>query len=153
MIDRARVNAAMRPLIDRHFGCWDSVVETLRESLGRAVSAGTITKRLQGELGWPVEEVAALEDAAGAQPVTRLLARRLSPSAGGGISAVQAAGEVSREAGEAVAALLDVLGSERADDHARAAQELAEARAALDRAEAALAALRAGAGRDDGAGA
>jgi hypothetical protein len=77
MTVRRTVNAAMQALIDGTFGCLDAAAETINARLGGTVSKGTLSKRLSGQLGWPVEEVMALEDAAGRHPVTRMLARRL----------------------------------------------------------------------------
>ena len=108
---RKLVNAQMAALIDGTFGCLDAAAETINARTHGHVSKGTLSKRLSGQLGWPVEDVAALEDAAGRYPVSRMLARRMN--AGEAISAALTAAQSAdgdltqaiREANEAEAAM------------------------------------------------
>ena len=104
------------------------------------VSKGTLSKRLQLQYGWPVDEIIALEDAAGRQPVTRFMARRLAPDTRTACGSILVhAGSVSKETGEAVSAILSAQQSEAADDRAQALVEIDEAIEALQRARAVVA--------------
>ena len=139
MNDRRKlVNAQMAALIDGTFGCLDAAAETINARTGGAVSKGTLSKRLSGKLGWPVEDVAALEDAAGRYPVSRMLARRMGakgPTASACLYA--ASGVASKEAGEAISAALSAAQSADGDRTA-AIREATEAEAALRRLREAL---------------
>jgi hypothetical protein len=129
---RDLVNAQMAALIDGTFGCLDAAAETINARTGGSLTKGTISKRLSGQIGWPVDEVAALEDAAGRHPVTRALSRRLNPderTASGSILAQ--AGAISKETGEAVSAILAAQQSASAKDWAAAIAEIDEAIEAL----------------------
>ncbi len=132
---RALINAQMAALIDGSFGCLDAAAETIHARTGTPVGKGTLSKRLAGHCGWPADEIAALEDAAGRHPVTRALARRLNPdedTARGSILAQ--AGAISKESGEAVSAILAAQQSACGDDWAKAATEIGEAIEVLQRA-------------------
>jgi len=143
MTVRRTVNAAMQALIDGTFGCLDAAAETINARLGGTVSKGTLSKRLSGQLGWPVEEVMALEDAAGRHPVTRMLARRLATrERTAAASLVEASGEASNEAGEAICAALRAAQSADAGELATAIQEAAEGEQALRRLREALEAVQ-----------
>jgi len=138
---RRMVAAQMAALIEGTYGCLDAAAEALHARLGRPVGKGTLSKRLAGQQGWPVDEVCALEDAAGRYPVTRMMARRLDPRrAGASAHLVTLAGDISRETGEAVSAILLAQQSEGAGDAERALAEIDEAiearRAARDKLEA-----------------
>ncbi len=138
---RRLINSQMQALIDGHFGCLDATAETINARLDHSVCKGTLSKRLQGQYGWPVDEIAALEDAAGRHPVTRLMARRLSPderTARGSI--LMHVGRVSKETGEAVSAILAAQQSEAADDRDQAIVEIDEAIEALRKARSVLSA-------------
>ncbi|MBY6160015.1 hypothetical protein KUV73_03985 [Mameliella alba] len=140
---RRMVAAQMSALIDGTFGCLDAAAEALHARLGRPVGKGTLSKRLAGQQGWPVDEVCALEDAAGRYPVTRMMARRLD--AKGDTAAahlVVLAGDISRETGEAVAAILTAQQSDCAGDDASAIAEIDEAIEVLRQARAKLEARR-----------
>lgn len=129
---RALVNAQMAAMIDGCFGCLDAAAETINARTGLSVNKGTLSKRLSGQYGWPIDEVAALEDAAGRHPVTRVIARRLNPderTARGSILAQ--AGAISKETGEAVNAILAAQQSASSKDWAAAAAEIDEAVQAL----------------------
>lgn len=132
MVDLKKlVNAQISALIDGTFGCLDAAAETINARTGGHVSKGTLSKRLSGQLGWPIEEIAALEEAAGHYPVTRMMARRLSGKRVTAASCVYAAsGVVSKEVGEAVAATLRAAQSADAGDWVEAVREAAEAEAA-----------------------
>ena len=137
---RRLVSGHVQALIDGHYGCLDAACETISARLGRSVSKGTLSKRLAGQQGWPADEVMALEDAAGRHPVTRMLARRLNPNEGTAAGCVLAhAGDVARETGEAVSAILAAQRSDAGDDVSQALVEIDEALAALERARARLA--------------
>lgn len=129
------VNAQMSAMIDGKFGCLDAAVEAINSRTGQSVNKGTLSKRLSGQHGWPVDDVAALEDACGCHPVTRMLARRLNPdeqTARG--SMLLHAGAISKESGEAVSAILAAQQSDNDKDHAQALVEIDEAIDALQRA-------------------
>lgn len=144
MVDLKKlVNAQMSALIDGTFGCLDAAAETINARTGGSVSKGTLSKRLSGQLGWPIEEIAALEDAAGQYPVTRMMARRLSARPQTAAGCVYAAsGVVSKEVGEAVSATLRAAQSADAGDWAEAVREAAEAEAAARHLREALEAAR-----------
>ncbi len=135
---RKLVNAQMAALIDGTFGCLDAAAETINARTGGSVSKGTLSKRLAGHLGWPVEDVAALEDAAARYPVSRMMARRMNaegPTASACLYA--ASGVASKEAGEAISAALSAAQS--ADgDLTEAIREAMEAEAAMRRLREAL---------------
>lgn len=133
MADRRRViNAAMTALIDGSFGCLDAAAETINARTGGSLGKGTLSKRLSGQQGWPVDDVMALEDAAGRYPVTHLMARRLNTASGSAAASVyQSSGRASKEAGEAISAALRAAQSVDGADRACAIQEVSEAIEAL----------------------
>lgn len=136
---RKLVNAQMAALIDGTFGCLDAAAETINARTGGSVSKGTLSKRLSGHLGWPVEDVAALEDAAARYPVSRMMARRMNaegPTASACLYA--ASGIASKEVGEAVAAALRAATSADDGDRAEAIREAQEAEDAMRRLREAL---------------
>jgi len=142
---RRLVSAQVAALIDGHFGCLDAAAEAINARLGGHVGKGTLSKRLAGQQGWPVDEVQALEDAAGRYPVTRMLARRLNPDEGTARGSILAhAGAISRETGEAVSAILAAQQSDAAADGAQAVVEIDEAIEVLRRARRRLGAPEAG---------
>lgn len=135
---RRLVNSQMAALIDG-YGCLDAAAEAINARTGQNVVKGTLSKRLSGQWGWPVDDVIALEDATGRHPITRMMARRLNPderTASGSI--LIHAGAISKEAGEAVSAILAAQQSDADQDKAQAITEIDEAIAALRRARAAL---------------
>ncbi len=136
---RRLINSQMSALIDGQYGCLDAAAETINARTGQSVSKGTLSKRMSGLHGWPVDDVIALEDASGRHPVTRLMARRLNPDAGTARgSALMHAGSISKESGEAVCAILAAQQSDADQDRARAITEIDEAIEALRRARGAL---------------
>lgn len=136
---RKVINSQMAALIDGCFGCLDAAAETINTRNSGSVGKGTLSKRLSGQLSWPVEDVAALEEAAGRYPVSKLLARRLDGSGGTASSCLYAAsGVASKEVGEAVSAALRAAQSADGDDLANAIKEAAEGEAAMRRLREAL---------------
>jgi hypothetical protein len=136
---RRFVNSQMAALIDGQYGCLDAAAEAINARTGQSVGKGTLSKRLSGQFGWPVDDVIALEDGAGRHPVTRMLARRLAPdeaTARGSI--LSHAGAISKEAGEAVSAILAAQQSDAGSDAAQAVVEIDEAIQALRLARARL---------------
>lgn len=133
MVDvRKVVNAQMAALIDGTFGCLEAAAETINARNGGHVSKGTLSKRLSGQFGWPVEDVAALEDASGKFLTTKMLARRMKASGQGASPCLYAAsGIASKEVGEAISAALRAAQSADDADTATAIQETTEAVAAL----------------------
>jgi len=131
MVERATLNALVRSLIDGTFRCLDAAAETINARYGRGASKGTLSKKLSGQLDWSVAEVVALEDACGRFPVTRWMARRLDRWGCLPAPMLAQAGAISREAGEAVAAILAAEQSAGADDRAQAVAEIDEAIEAL----------------------
>ncbi|MFG6566699.1 hypothetical protein [Sulfitobacter sp. 1A13679] len=135
---RKLVNAQMAALIDGTFGCLDAAAETINARTHGHVSKGTLSKRLSGQLGWPVEDVAALEDAAGRYPVSRMLARRMNANGPTASACLYAAsGVASKEAGEAISAALSAAQSVDGD-LTEAIREAIEAEAAMRRLREAL---------------
>lgn len=136
---RRLVNSQMSALIDGQYGCLDAAAETINARTGQSVSKGTLSKRLSGLHGWPVDDVIALEDASGRHPITRQMARRLNPDADTAHGSVlMHAGAISKEAGEAVSAILAAQQSDAGKDRAQAIVEIDEAIEALRRARSAL---------------
>lgn len=136
---RRMINSHISALIDGTFGCLDAAAETINARLGASLCKGTISKRLQGQYGWPVDEVVALEDAAGRYPVTRMLARRLNPDGGTARGTIlMHAGACAKETGEAVSAILAAQEADSAGERAIAVAEIDEAIEALRRARAVL---------------
>lgn len=139
---RRLIRSTMSALIDGTYGCLDAAAEAINTRLHLSVSKGTLSKRMSGQHGWPVDEIIALEDAAGSYPVTRLMVRRLQGRKDASEGCLyRQSGLASREAGEAIAAALNaarVAGGPAVDpdDRAEAIREVTEA-------ERAFAALRA----------
>ncbi|MBM1848735.1 hypothetical protein [Pseudosulfitobacter pseudonitzschiae] len=119
---RKIVNAQMAALIDGTFGCLDAAAETINARTGGSVSKGTLSKRLSGQLGWTIEDVAALQMAAGQYPVTRTMMRLEMDNGGKSAAAClyAASGVVSKEVGEAVSAALRAAQSADGGDIAEA---------------------------------
>lgn len=114
----------MRALVMR-IGCYDAAAETISARFGRGVAKGTISKLMAGVLDWRLADVIAIEDALGRFPVTRALAQRMAAhDAARAVPVVEHAGEISREAGEAVAALLAASQSASGQDYAQAVKEM-----------------------------
>lgn len=136
---RRLINAQMSAMIDGQFGCLDAAAETINARTGQHVGKGTLSKRMSGLHGWPVDDVIALEDACGRYPITRLMARRMNPDARTARgSALMHAGSISKESGEAVCAILAAQQSDAEKDRAQAITEIDEAIEALRRARASL---------------
>lgn len=132
---RKVVNGQVSAMIDGQFGCLDAAAETINARTNQSVNKGTLSKRLSGQYGWPIDDLVALEDACGHHPITRMLARRLNPderTARG--SMIMHAGAISKEAGEAVSAILAAQQSNCDKDDAQALVEIEEAIEALERA-------------------
>lgn len=129
MSDAAMVRAFMARLIEAAGGV-DPAAALIGARLGHEVSKGSISKRQSGHLDWPLVEVMALEDALGLPVVRRWLAQTL-PDATDTKTMAQGVAEVSREAGEAVAAVVNLMVGSGSRVSAR--KELAEARDALAR--------------------
>ena len=128
---RLIVHAQMRAQVGR-FGCLDATASMIRASTGGECSIGTLSKRLAGHLSWPIEDVAALEEALGEYPITEMLARRLRGNdAPSGLPLTTHAGAIAKETGEAIAAAISACASDRAEDYATAVVELDEAAAAI----------------------
>ena len=129
---RTLINAQMAAIIDGHFGCLDAAAETIFARTGIHVSKGTLSKRLSGQCGWPADEIAALEDAAGISPVSNTLYRRLSPTDVTACGSMRSQiGVISKETGESVFATMAAQQSARCEDWAVAAVEIQQAIDAL----------------------
>lgn len=131
---RRTVNAAMQALIDGTFGCLDAAAETINARNGASASKGTLSKRLSGQLGWTIEDVWALEDAAGRYPVSNIRTRQMRGGAKSAAASLYAAsGVASKEAGEAISAALQAAQSADAGELAVAIQEATEGEEAMRR--------------------
>ncbi|MFD2175642.1 hypothetical protein [Rhodobacter lacus] len=138
---RATLRMQVRALTER-LGGVHGTAAAIEARWGDAVSPGTVSRKREGSLDFTVADVVAIEDALGVYPVTRMLARRMTETA---VSAVTSAaelalqaGEIAREAGEAVAALVRASQSMKAHDDAAALKEIDEAIEALRKARIAL---------------
>ncbi|MBD9528404.1 hypothetical protein [Paracoccus sp. PAR01] len=133
--------AHMRSMVAR-FGCLDAAAETINARFGASVSKGTISRKLSGSLDWSVLDVAAMEAALGAYPVTRLMDQvRVQAAISGTIpntSSIAQAASISRESGEAVASILAAEQSNCAGDIVQAIKEIDDALAAMTASRAAL---------------
>lgn len=129
MSDAAMVRAFMARLIEEAGGV-DPAAALIGARFGREVAKGSISKRQNGHLDWPLVEIMALEDAVCMPIVRRWLAQTL-PEASETRTMAQGVAEVAREAGEAVAAVMDLMVGSGSRVSAR--KELAEARDALAR--------------------
>lgn len=133
-----QINTAARALVQR-LGCYDAAAETINAALGTSRVKGTISQRMNGGADWPVIDVMALENALGAFPVTNMLHRRLD-----GVDEVvniplhMLCGAAAKEAGEAVAAALAILGEDKPRTRAVAVKEIDEGIEALQQARAAI---------------
>lgn len=132
------IRAFMVGLVGRAGGV-DAAAALIGARLGADVSKGSISKRMAGQLDWPLVEIMALEDAVGDPCVRRWLSRSL-PELAEGQSLLAAAAEAVREHGEAVSAVMDFAAGRGA--RAVAAKEVSEAVVAASR----LAALMEGPG-------
>ncbi|MBL4929358.1 hypothetical protein [Fuscibacter oryzae] len=122
------VQQFMAALVARAGGV-DATVALIGARLGAEPSKGSISKRLAGQLSWPIEEVWALEDALGDAPVSRWRGRAL-PEEGAKVNLLQALGASSRETGEAQGAVMEMIAGEGSKE--RALKELAEAKEAIE---------------------
>ncbi|WP_323041125.1 hypothetical protein [Gemmobacter sp.] len=127
MTDRVILRAFMAGLIDRAGGV-DAAAAAIGARLGAEVSKGSISKRMSGQLDWPLVEIMALEDAVGDPCVRRWLARSL-PEVGQAQSLMQGVAEAAREHGEAVAAVMELAAGKGCEGRAR--KEIADALVAL----------------------
>lgn len=126
------VRLQMAALIDS-LGGFEAAVEVLRARWGHAVSKGTLSKKRAGDLDWTVADVLAIEAAAGSFPVTGYLVRQMKEQGGGRVSGdlIALSGLISRETGEAVAAVLNVMSADTDADRAETIKEVYEAIDAL----------------------
>ena len=133
----------MTALISGTFGSMDAAAETVNSVLHGSLGQGTLSKRKKFELAWPLEEVQALQDAAGKYPINNTLVRLQNEA---GVASQPtclfvAVGEASKEAGEAVAAALKAQKSAEAGDITNAILETGESLAATERLLSALEAM------------
>lgn len=133
------VGSHMRAMVGR-LGCFDAVAETINARWGCHTVKGTISRKVNNTLNWDVFDVVALEDALGCDPVTQALARRNIEAAvtGNNISPLTDAAVISRENGEAIAALIQAGQSDCAGMRAEAICQLEEAERAIAAAKARL---------------
>lgn len=129
---REGVRAAARAMVQR-IGDLEAAAATIAARFGGVANKATLSKKMSGALTFTVEDIVALEDALGAYPVTEALARRMSSDVLVRGCLLEGGAALAKEAGEAVAALMQASSSADAGDRARALQELSEARDALDR--------------------
>ena len=126
---RAMVGAFMGSLVERAGGV-DAAAAIISARLGHEVSKGSISKRLHGQLGWPFEEIIALEDALGDHSASLWRARGL-PEIAEGRSLLEDLADVARETGEALGAVAAVAGG--TGSRAVAAKEVNDALIATKR--------------------
>ena len=114
MSDGQMIHALMIGLVERSGGP-ENAARMIDACMGRALDndsqsrrKGTISKRVTGQLSWPLDEILALEAATGDFRVREWLACS-RPGAGVEASLLQLAADVSRETGEAIGAVLALL--------------------------------------------
>lgn len=128
---RPIIQASMRALVAR-LGCFDAAAETINAALGGGCSKGTISKRMAGQLDWPLAEIMALEDALCSYPVSRLVAQRLARAeAASAASLVGLVSAMAKEGGEAVAAGVIAAQAAGPKEVAQAVTEIREAIVAM----------------------
>lgn len=125
--DRDMIRVFMVRLVERAGGV-DAASALVSARLGRNVCKGTISRRMSGDLDWPLVEIMALEDVVGDLCVRRWLCGAL-PEAAVQRDLLGAVAVSAREHGEALAAALAVGAG--AGDMAVARRELSEAAQAL----------------------
>lgn len=104
--DHDMIRAFMARLVD-HAGGVDAAAALIGARIGHSVSKGTISRRMSGELDWPLVEIRALEKVLGDFCVSRWIAGDVPEVAQA--QSVMAAVSVSvREHGEALSAALEV---------------------------------------------
>lgn len=125
---RQVIRLQMAALVDK-LGGFEAAVEVLRARWGHPVSKGTLSKKRSGDLDWTLADAIALQEAAGDFPVTDYMMRQKQARGGKAVSGdlLALSGVISKETGEAVAAVLGVLGAEDPDDRAATIKELYEA--------------------------
>jgi hypothetical protein len=132
--DRDMIRAFMARLIEEAGGV-DATSALVSARLGRNVCKGTISKRMSGDLDWPLVEIRALEKVVGNFCVSRWIAGDV-PEVAQAQSLMTAAALAVREHGEAIAATLAVASG--SGDMAVALCEMDEALQALGRLRASL---------------
>jgi hypothetical protein len=139
MINRDAIRAIMASMIER-IGCGDAAAATINARWKFGASKGTVSKKVNGQLAFTIEDLLAIEDALKDYPMTRLLALRLREADGGVADClIQQSGLIAKEAGEAVAAVIQAGNSASAQDKAQAIVEIDQAIDALKAARARLA--------------
>ncbi|MBV7408186.1 hypothetical protein [Maritimibacter sp. DP1N21-5] len=136
---RAIVRLQMSALIEK-LGGFDAACAVLEARWGHSVSKGTLSKKKAGDLDYTVSDLIALQSAAGEFPVTEFLIRDMR--AQGGVAKSEdllaLSGVISKETGEAIAAVLGLLGAETSDGRAATIKEIDEAISAMTRIRRAL---------------
>jgi hypothetical protein len=117
MSDRVIIRAFMQSLVERAGGV-DAAAAIIGARHGAEVSKGTISKRLAGQLDWPLVEIMALEDAVGDPCVRRWLSRSL-PEVSAGQSLIAGVALSAREHGEALGAVMGYVAGQTPRDVAR----------------------------------
>ncbi|WP_417627053.1 hypothetical protein [Pararhodobacter aggregans] len=114
MSDAQMIHALMIGLVERSGGP-ENAARMIDACMGRALDSdsqsrrkGTISKRLSGQLSWPLDEILALEAATGDDRVSAWWEAR-RPGAAANASLLQLAADVTRESGEAIGAVLALL--------------------------------------------
>ncbi|MGV6840591.1 MAG: hypothetical protein ACWA40_10400 [Planktomarina sp.] len=129
---------AMRSLV-QSFGCYDAVAEVLNVRHGGSASKGTISKKMSGQLDWTLSDMIALQDAAGAYPVTHILVRQQEGQQETLIECLVAhAGVIAKEHGEATDAILKAAQTHCGDKRADAVTEIDQLIVALTEARSKL---------------
>lgn len=133
------IGSHMRAMVGR-LGCFDAVAETINARWGCHTVKGTISRKANASLNWDVFDIIALEDALGCDPVTQTLARRNVEAvvSGNNICPISDAAVISKENGEAIAALIQAGQSDCAGLRAEAIVQLEEAERAIAAAKARL---------------
>lgn len=107
MDEAGMIRGFMAGLIRRAGGI-EAAAELIGAGIGREVGKGTVSKRQSGHLDWPLVEIMALEDAVGDPCVRRWLERSLPEAAVSG-DLMRGVADASKEAGEAISAVMGVL--------------------------------------------
>ena len=104
---RKIINGLLRSLINNEYGSYEAAAAQINAENGTNLCKATISKRLSGQLPWPIEDVEALEDGVSVYPVTKRMAARLSNQETAAEDVQRAVASFAKEAGEAMQAALD----------------------------------------------
>lgn len=137
MSDSAMIHALMIGLVEKAGGI-ENAARMIDARMGRPLDKdsqstrkGTVSKRVSGQLSWPLDEILALEDVTGHYAVRDWLRLSRGVVDDESASMMQLLSEATLESGQALSAAMASVGAGSCPAHAQ--KELAEAISALTR--------------------